>query len=371
MYRYLDHLTPDDIEAITAFAQMGMLEAGYAGVAEFHYVHHQPDGSPYDEIAELSARIAAATETSGIGLTLLPVLYQYGGCDARALAGGQRRFGNDPDRFAALFADTEALISRLTADAQIGVAAHSLRAVSEEGLAFAADLAKGRPLHLHVAEQAAEIDEVLAARGKRPVEWLLDNHAVDERWCLIHCTNMLPHETEALARSGAIAGLCPITESSLGDGIFDGVRFAESGGRFGMGTDSNIRISLAEELRTLEYSQRLRDRGRARLAGDDRSTGRFLFEAALAGGAQAAGRDSGAIAPGKLADLIALDPDAPDLLGKEGDTILDSFIFAGDNRMIRDVWSAGRHVVHDGRHRDHDAIARRYRKTILSLKDRL
>lgn len=371
MYRFLDHLTPDDIEAITAFAQMEMLEAGYAAVAEFHYVHHQPDGRPYGELAELSARIAAATETSGIGLTLLPVLYQYGGCDRRALAGGQRRFGNDPARFAALFAETEALISRLAADAQIGVAAHSLRAVSEEGLQFAAELAKDGPLHMHIAEQTAEIDEVLAARGRRPVEWLLDNHAVDERWCLIHCTHMLPHETEALARSGAVAGLCPITESSLGDGIFDGVRFAESGGRFGIGTDSNIRISLAEELRTLEYSQRLRDRGRARLADEDRSTGRFLFEAVLAGGAQAAGRESGAIGPGKLADLIALDGDAPDLLGKEGDTILDSFIFAGDNRMIRHVWSAGRHLVREGRHRGHDGIMRRYSKTILSLKDRL
>jgi formimidoylglutamate deiminase len=212
---------------------------------------------------------------------------------------------------------------------------------------------------------------VLAARGKRPVEWLLDNHAVDARWCLIHCTHMLPHETDALARSGAVAGLCPITESSLGDGIFDGVRFAETGGRFGIGTDSNSRISLTEELRTLEYSQRLRDRGRARLADGDRSTGRFLFDAVLAGGAQAAGRDSGAIAPGKLADLIALDGDAPDLIGKQGDTILDSFIFAGDNRMIRDVWSAGRHLVREGQHRSHDAIIGRYRKTILSLKERL
>jgi len=243
--------------------------------------------------------------------------------------------------------------------------------VSRDGLAFAAALEPGAPLHMHLAEQVAEVEEVRAAWGMRPVEWLLANHDVDSRWCLVHATQMEPREAEALARSGAVVGLCPITESSLGDGIFDARRFLAHGGRFGVGSDSNIRISLAEELRTLEYSQRLRDRVRAAVATPDRSTGRVLFETAAHGGAQAAGRDGGAIEAGRIADLVALDADATDLLGKDGDAVLDSYIFAGDDRMVADVWSAGRHVVTAGRHRRHDEIAARYRKTVLSLEERI
>ncbi|MGI9407377.1 MAG: formimidoylglutamate deiminase, partial [Hyphomicrobiaceae bacterium] len=300
MYRFLEQLTPDDVEAIAAFVQMEMLEAGYAAVGEFHYLHHGPDGTPYDDVAELSARIAAAASQTGIGLTLLPVLYEHGGCDGRALGPGQVRFGNDPDVFHRLFDRATTACAALPDDVRIGVAPHSLRAVSREGLKFAVELAPGAPVHMHIAEQTAEVGEVEAAWGARPVDWVLTNHDVDERWCLIHATQTIPRETGMLARSGAVAGLCPITESSLGDGIFDGVRYLEHGGRFGLGSDSNIRISLAEELRTLEYSQRLRDRGRAVLATPDASTGRVLFEGAAKGGAQAAGRDCGAIAPGRL-----------------------------------------------------------------------
>ena len=370
MYRFLDILSPDDIEAITAFVQMEMLEAGYICNAEFHYVHHQPDGTPYDNLAELSERVAAAAELTGIGLTLLPVLYQYGGCDGRPLGAGQIRFGNDFNRFARLHEGASRAVARLSADSLIGVAPHSLRAVAPDALASCVDLAGARPLHMHLAEQIKEVEEVEAVYGQRPVEWLLANHAVGPNWCLIHCTQMTDAETDALAATGAVAGLCPITESSLGDGIFNGVRYLDKGGRLGLGSDSNIRIALSEELRTLEYSQRLRDHCRASVATPERSTGRVLFEAALAGGAQAAGRSSGALAVGCHADLMALDASSPMLDGCEGDEILDIWIFAGDDRLVTDVWSAGRHLVIDGSHVRGEEIRTRYIQVMRRLRQK-
>ncbi len=371
MYRFLDQLTPDHVEAITAFVQMEMLEAGYAAVAEFHYLHHQTDGTPYDNVAELSTRICAAAAETGIGLTLLPVLYEHGGCDGRALGAGQKRFGNAPDKYASLQQAAAKAATALPEDTIVGVAPHSLRAVSRDGLKFADWLATDTPIHMHLAEQVAEVEEVEAAWGKRPVDWLLSNHKVNERWCLIHCTQMTPDETTRLAATGAVAGLCPITESSLGDGMFDGVRYAAANGRFGVGSDSNIHISLAEELRTLEYSQRLRDRGRAMLATPDRSTGRVLFDGACSGGAQAAGRNCGSIRPGGLADLVSLDAGNPNLAGRSGDAVLDSFIFAGGNELVSDVWAAGRHCVHEGNHMARGRIIQRYIDTIQSLNNSL
>jgi formimidoylglutamate deiminase len=368
MFRFLDRLTPEDVEAIAALVQMEMLEAGYACNVEFHYLHHAPGGQPHDNPAEMSERIAAAAAQSGIGLTLLPVHYQFGGCDGRALGPGQVRFGTDPDGFARLFDAAGAALRALPPDTGLGVAPHSLRAVSPEGLRAVTALGSG-PIHMHLAEQVAEVEEVQAAHGARPVEWLLANAAVDARWCLIHCTQMQPEETQALAATGAVAGLCPITESSLGDGIFDGVRWCGADGRFGIGSDSNIRIALSEELRTLEYSQRLRDHSRAALAGPGGSTGRALFDGACRGGAQAAGRASGAIATGLWADLLALDGGAVDLVGRSGDTLLDTWIFAGDDRMVRDVWAAGRHLVREGRHRAREAIRARYGRSLRRLAE--
>ena len=364
MYRFLDQLTPEDVEAIAAFVQMEMLEAGYASVCEFHYLHHAQGGVPYARLAELAERVIAAADQTGIGLTLLPVAYEQGGCDGRPLAGGQQRFGNDFNRFHQLWEQAGAALKALP-DATLGLAPHSLRAVSRETLAACADLPG--PLHMHLAEQVGEVAEVQAAWGARPVEWVLANTAVGPRNCFIHLTQMLPHETAALAATGAVAGLCPITEASLGDGIFDGLGWQAAGGAFGVGSDSNIRIAQAEELRGLEYSQRLRDRGRAMLATDDRSTGRVLLEGAAKGGAQAAGRQSGAIAAGNWADLVALDMGAVDLDGRQGDAILDAWIFAGDDRMVAGVWSAGRHMVKDGRHVARDGIEARYRAVMRRL----
>ena len=218
---------------------------------------------PYDNLSEMAERIAAAAHTTGIGLTLLPVHYEFGGCDRRELGPGQIRFGNYFDRFAKLYAGAANAVDNLTADAAMGLAPHSLRAVAPDDLSRLVELANGQPVHLHLAEQIAEVEEVKAAWGSRPVEWILDNAELSAQWCMIHCTQMLPHETQALAKSGAIAGLCPITESSLGDGIFDGLNWLEHGGALAIGSDSNIRISLSEELRTLDYSQRLRDNSRA------------------------------------------------------------------------------------------------------------
>ncbi|MHC0052185.1 formimidoylglutamate deiminase [Actibacterium sp. D379-3] len=360
MYRFLDVLLPEDVEAITAFAQMEMLEAGFAAVCEFHYLHHRAGGAAYDDSGELSARIAAAAARSGIGLTLLPVLYQQGGCDGRALEGGQRRFGNTRDSFARVVERAEAAVAALPGDSHVGLAPHSLRAVPPEAIVELRRMRPDRPFHMHLAEQAAEVKEVETAHGTRPVSLVLDRFGPDANWCLIHCTQMTAAETRALAASGAVAGLCPITEASLGDGVFDAVRFADAGGTLGVGTDSNIRISLAGELRALEYGQRLRDKGRAVLAGPGRSTGRWLYDAALRGGALAAGRQSGMIAAGARADLLALDGGAVDLLARRGDAILDAFVFArGD--AIRDVWSAGRHVVRDGRHVDRPRLTLAYR----------
>jgi formimidoylglutamate deiminase len=251
-----------------------------------------------------------------------------------------------------------------------GRAPHSLRAVSPEGLRAVTDGFTG-PLHMHLAEQVAEVDEVLAHHGARPVEWVLDHLPMSEQWCFIHLTQMEPQETTRLAATGVVAGLCPITEANLGDGIFDGIRWTGAGGRIGVGSDSNIRIRLTEELRQLDHSQRLRDRVRAALATPDKSTGRRVFDAACAGGAQAAGRQSGAIAPGHFADLLALDGTAVDLDGREGDRILDAWIFAGSDRMVTDVWSAGRHQVRDGRHIARDAITAAYRAVMRDLRDRL
>lgn len=371
MFRFLQQLTPDHIEAITAYVQMEMLEAGYGTNVEFHYLHHQADGTPYDNLAELAERVAAATSQSGIGLTLLPVHYQYGGCDGRPLTAGQIRFGNIFHRFSSLFEKSGKIVSHLSDDCSIGLAPHSLRAVAADDIPRLAELAGKKPVHMHLAEQVLEVEEVKAAYGRRPVEWLLENISVSAQWCLIHCTQMQPHETEGLARSGAVAGLCPITESSLGDGIFDGVRWLENDGTLAIGSDSNIRISLSEELRTLEYSQRLRGRSRAALASTDMSTGRRLFDAMLAGGAQAAGRRSGRIEAGYWADLVVLDDAHIDLRGRAGDLLLDSWIFAGDDRMIVDVWAAGRHLVSDGRHIHRDAITTRYAAALDDLRDAL
>jgi formimidoylglutamate deiminase len=370
MYRFLDLLSPEDIEAVAAFAFMEMQEAGFAAVAEFHYLHNRPGGGGYDERGELSARIAAAQASTGIGLTLLPVYYAQGGVDGRPLAGGQLRFGNRLDGFAALMERAGEIVEGLSADTGLGIAPHSLRAVGPADLEALTGMLPDAPFHMHIAEQEGEVEEALAELGARPVEWLLANMPVDKRWCLIHCTHMEPRETEALARSGAVAGLCSVTEANLGDGIFDGARFLAAGGAFGVGSDSNIRITVNEELRQFEYSQRLRDRARVVLAGAGRSVGRALYDHALAGGAQALGRQSGCLAPGLWADLVALQKGEGLALANQPDLPLDNWIFCGDGR-VTDLWSAGRHRVSSCRHVRREEIARRYHECLAAIAAKL
>jgi formimidoylglutamate deiminase len=367
MYRFLETLGPDDVQAVAALVQVEMAEAGYAAVGEFHYLHNQPGGAPYANPAELAERIAAASAETGLGLTLLPVLYMQGGCDGRALAGGQLRFSCGLDAFERILEGAVAAAGGLPGDTRVGVAPHSLRAVPPDAVRAVAALRPGDPVHIHAAEQVAEVAEVEAAHGARPVALLLDRIGIDRRWCLIHTTHMQPAETEGLARSGAVSGLCPITESNLGDGIFDGVRFRAAGGVFGIGSDSNIRISLSEELRALEYSQRLGGQARAVLAGPG-STGRVLFDGARAGTARACGRGAGAIEAGRLADLMTLDGGNLALAGLDGDMALDGWIFAGDDRAVCDLWSAGRRLVTAGRHFAREAVEGRYRAVIARLR---
>ncbi|MGZ9811375.1 formimidoylglutamate deiminase [Pseudoroseicyclus sp. H15] len=369
MFRFLEEITPEQVQAIAAFVQMEMAEAGFGASVEFHYLHHAPGGAPYADLAEMSGQIAAAAETSRLGLTLLPVAYQFGGLDRRPLGPGQIRFGNDRERFARLHEAAGAALTPLPDDTRLGVALHSLRAVAPEDLLPLAGLTDG-PIHVHLAEQVAEVDEVEAALGARPVAWALANLPLDDRWCLIHCTQMTPGETTALAAIGAVAGLCPLTEASLGDGIFDGVRWLGAGGAMAIGSDSNIRISLAEELRQLDTSQRLRDHSRAALATPERSTGRRLMEDAALGGAKAAGRGTGRIEPGAWADLLALDMAHPDLEGLTGDTALDSFVLAGGPGMVDRLWSAGRPLVTGGRHHRRDEITAAYRRATRELRAR-
>jgi formimidoylglutamate deiminase len=366
MYRFLGALTPPDVEAIAAQAYVEMLEGGFTRVGEFHYLHHDPDGRPYADVAEMAQRVAAASVEAGIGLTLLPVYYAQGGFGGAPAKEGQRRFLNDPDGFAHLVAASRWAIAPLEG-AGLGIAPHSLRAVSPEHLAAILALAEGGPVHIHAAEQVKEVADCLAWSGRRPVEWLLENAPVGPGWCLIHATHMTGAETRCLAARGAIAGLCPITEANLGDGVFPAKAFLAAGGVFGIGTDSNVLIDPAQELRMLEYAQRLTRRARNVLVGRDRpSTGARLFAGALAGGAQALGAGAGGLRPGAAADIVGLDARHPSLIGRRGDALLDGWVFAG-GRVVDSVWRAGRQVVGGGRHRAARPIAARYRRVLKRL----
>lgn len=371
MYRFLDALEPDQVQAIAALVQMEMLEAGYATCVEFHYLHHTQSGTPYAHLAEMSERLMGATQDSGIGLTFLPVQYQYGGCTKQPLGPGQVRFGNDPDRFSHLVDQCGKALSDLPSDAQLGVAPHSLRAVATEDIQSAPLLARGGPVHMHLAEQTAEIDEVRAAYGADSVSWVLDTIEPNSQWCFIHVTHMSKPSVDALAATGAVTCICPITEASLGDGVFQGRRWLDANGGLAIGSDSNINISLREELCMFEYSQRLTERSRAVLATPQKSTGRRIFDEICKGGAQAAGRETGQIAKGFWGDLLSLDKTHIDLADLNGDTTLDAFIFSGANRCIEDVWSAGRHMVKEGRHVARDQILAQYKAAASTLRNAL
>ncbi len=367
MYRFLDRLTPDQIEIIAAQAYVEMLQQGFTRVGEFHYLHNAPDGRPYDNPAELAMRIVAAADATGIGLTLLPVFYAHGDFGGVAPRPGQRRFLNDIVSFTTLLEGSRAAIAALP-DANQGVAPHSLRAVTPDELRRVLRLAAGGPVHIHVAEQVKEVDACVAWSGARPVEWLMSHHAIDRHWCLVHATHLNDGEVAALAKSGAVAGLCPITEANLGDGVFRTRTYLSRGGRFGVGTDSNIAIDAAGELKLLEYAQRLTRRSRNVLAiREGGSVGGELFRGAAQGGSQALGVETGDLRIGAAADIVTLDLTHPSLIERSGDALLDGWIFAAGTGVVDTVWRFGSKVVEGGRHRAADAVARRYRRAITEL----
>ena len=362
MYGLVDVVTPEDVAAIAAMAFVEMIEAGFTRVGEFHYLHHDRDGLPYGEPATMAHAIAAAAMEAGIGLTLLPVFYAHSGFGGAAPTPMQRRFINDIDAFARLHEGCAAAIERLDG-AVLGIAPHSLRAVTPEELTDLLVIAPRGPVHIHIAEQIAEVDACRVWSGRRPVEWLLDSAPVDDRWCLVHATHVDTPELAGMIKAGPVVGLCPVTEANLGDGIFPVAAFVDRGGVIGIGSDSNVRIDVAEELRLLEYGQRLSLRRRNVLARSIASTGRALLDRASAGGALALGASEPALSAGAPADIVAL---APDREGAAGDELLDSWIFARGS--VDAVWRAGRQIVQGGRHINRDAVAERFHRTVGRIR---
>ena len=368
MYHYLERLGPEQLHAIAAQLYVEMLRRGYGCVGEFQYLHHDGDGKAYAERAEMSLQCLAAARDVGIGFTALPVLYRYGGFGGADPVAGQKRFLNDADGF-------NQIVSRLQqatagdANAAVGIAPHSLRAIDEtllgEVLGAHDELAA---IHIHIAEQVKEVDDCVAWSGARPVDWLCDRFDVDAGWCLVHATHMTERETARLAASGAVAGLCPTTEANLGDGFFNAAQYFAAGGAWAIGSDSHISIDPVEELRWLEYGLRLQTRQRS-LAADAATPnpGRYLLDAAWAGGAQACGRRCGRIEVGYRADFVALDVEHPRLYGRDRDALLDSWIFSGNENLVRDVYIGGRKVIDAGRHADEARIAQAYRAALDEL----
>lgn len=371
MYGFLDRMGPEDLEAIAAQLYVEMLKAGFTCVGEFQYLHNRPDGSPYDRVGEMSLRTVAAAEHAGIGITSLPTLYAHGGFGGRKIEGRQARFHNDADSFLQIV-ETLCRDAEGQPDRAVGISPHSLRAVTPELLGEVVEgldaMTPDAPIHIHVAEQTKEVDDCLEWSGARPVEFLLDRFPVSGRWCLIHATHVTEAETRAIARSQAVVGLCPTTEANLGDGIFPARDFLSVQGRIAIGSDSHISVSPVEDLRVLEYGQRLIHRARNVLAdGPETSTGRSLLDQVLAGGAQCMGRRVGAFEAGARADIVVLDATSPLLHGRYDDAIVDSWIFSGNQACVSDVFVGGIRVVDGGRHIREEEIYGTFRKAIDGL----
>lgn len=372
MYRFAARITPEQIEAIAAQLFAECLRHGYTSVCEFHYLQRGLEGETYARPAETAERVAAAGQATGMGLTLLPVLYSHAGFGEQALRPEQRRFRTGVDDVLGIM---EALQPLRGGQLEVGAAPHSLRAATIQQIReLASGLPAGRPLHIHIAEQMPEVEQSIAYSGRRPVEYLVEQVGIDERWCLVHATHLNDEEVGAIARSGAIAGLCPTTEANLGDGLFPLQRFIELGGRFGIGSDSHVSQSPVEELRWLEYGQRLVHQRRniavsTNPARQQRDVGQYLWQTALRGGAQAAGRKVGALAEGMRADLLVLDGSHPNLDGVADEEVLGRFLFCGNDNLVRDVLCGGRWVVQGGRHVAQDTVAQRYRAAINELRE--
>lgn len=369
MYRFALKITPDALAAIARWLYVEMLKCGYTSVCEFHYVHHAQDGSRYPQIAELGTRVVDAARSAGIGITMLPVSYQFAGFGNKPPRDDQRRFINTPDGLLELL-DAMRRAAPEHGGLRYGVAPHSLRAVSENGLRVLLDgLPDDAPVHIHIAEQTAEVDDCVRAYGARPVQWLLDRFDVDARWCLVHATHVDAAETAALARRRAVAGLCLTTEANLGDGVFPAVDYLAQGGVIGVGSDSHASVDWRAELRLLEYGQRLVHRARNVLASDAQAhVADRLFDASLAGGAQASGRRVGALREGCRADWLVLDPDHPAIAEHDSTSWLSGIVFAEHGETpVLDVYTGGERVVSGRRHRDETVAYSDYRAALAQL----
>jgi formimidoylglutamate deiminase len=366
MYRFVERLTPPDVAAIAAMAYVEMLESGYTSVAEFHYLHHQPDGSAYPDRTAMAAAVRDAAQLAGIRQLLLPCLYQTSGFGPRPLLDRQRRFAHGTEQFLQLFERVRAQTNRLQT---VGIALHSLRAVPIASVRdVVAAVPTEIPVHIHISEQQREVDECLKFVGRRPIDYLLDSVALSSRWCLVHATHALPSELNAIIQTGAVVGLCPTTEANLGDGCFPLDDFVELSGRFGIGSDSQVSIDPCEELRAAEYALRLRRQRRGLVAsGAQAHCGTSLYTQAAAGGARALGIRSGELNVGCVADIVVLDTDQPQFAGLPDEALLDAYVFAPRPGAVRDVMVAGQWVVRDRRHAQREPVARAYRRSVERL----
>ncbi|GAB2849061.1 formimidoylglutamate deiminase [Pseudoduganella ginsengisoli] len=368
MYRFARNITPAQMEAIAAQLYAECLRHGYTSVCEFHYVHRSPDGAMYPRVAQTAESVIQAASLTGIGMTMLPVLYNWSGFGEAPLTPQQNRFKTDAADILNIIGALEPLRS---GQVEVGVAPHSLRAASSAQIReVVAALPRSRPVHIHIAEQQGEVQQSLAYSKRRPVEYLYDELDVDARWCLVHATHLVEAEVTAIARSGAVAGICPTTEANLGDGLFPLESFLAQGGVFGVGSDSHVSQSPVEELRWLEYGQRLREQRRnIAVSAKQRHVGEFLWQGALLGGARASGRAVGALAAGKRADVIVLDADHPNLYGRTADEVLGSLVFSGNDNLVKDVLAGGQWVVRGQQHVAQQAIAARFKQTLAELRE--
>ena len=371
MYGFQKQLNPEQAQIIATQTYMEMLKHGYTAVAEFHYLHNAPDGKPYPRRTEMGLAHLRGAELAGLAITLLPSLYAYGNFGEEAMLPAQKRFRISTETLLSMVKELRDAAGG-NPDIRIGVSPHSLRAVSppmlRDLLAGLDSIDADAPIHIHVAEQVKEVNDCLSWSDQRPVEWLLNNMPLDKRWCLVHCTHVTSTEVERLAGSGVIVGLCPTTEGNLGDGIFPFLRYRDKGGLYAVGGDSHLSRNPAEELRWVEYGQRLTLRRRNIAASPEKpSVGTNLWSEAASGGAQALGRKMGRVAPGLRADLVVLDANNVNLVGRSADRIADTLLVCAGTQLVRHVMVGGTWVIRDGRHASEDAISARYREIARKL----
>jgi formimidoylglutamate deiminase len=371
MYKFLEQLSAEDAQVIATQLYIEMLKMGYTRVAEFHYLHHDIEGENHASLSAMAQAIFTAAKQSGIGLTLLPVLYRFSGFGAQQPKNGQKRFINSVAQFNSLVSDCFEIANAQT-NSNVGIAPHSLRAVDKSSLSAAVkhvrSLDPQAPVHIHIAEQQKEVDDCLAHYGQRPVQWLLDNADLDKHWCLIHATHIDEQERKGIIASHAIAGICPTTEANLGDGIFPTDEFLIDDGTFAIGSDSHISVNPIEELRWLEYAQRLSKQQRALLATQEqKSVGLNLWQRAALGGAQSTNSNTGELAIGKQADLLVLDDNQLRLFAHDDDHLLDSVIFASQKNLVSDVMVHGVWSIREGKHTLEKDSADKFAKLLSRL----